>query len=204
MTALIAKETALTAAEQNSFARCEKIIAGGLRTFQEVGTALLEIQRDRLYRQVAATFEEYCRERWGFTRQRAHQLISASKMSTTVDIANERQARALGVVPEADREAVVRAARAKADRAGRAMTADDIRRAAKASSPAAGEDAETPNDPDWEEISQEFYYYAETAGNVEGFADTLDLLADVIRAEAPRAAARLENMASCFRDRAAV
>jgi len=45
------------------------------------------------------TFETYCRERWGFSRQRGHQLIEAAQvagsLSTTVDTPNERQAREL-------------------------------------------------------------------------------------------------------------
>lgn len=58
---------------------CEGIIERGLSTFVEVGNALLEIRDSRLYRESHATFEEYCRKRWGMARQRAHQLIGAAE-----------------------------------------------------------------------------------------------------------------------------
>ena len=57
---------------------CEGIIERGLSTFVEVGNALLEIRDSRLYRESHATFEDYCRERWGMARQRANRLIEAA------------------------------------------------------------------------------------------------------------------------------
>ncbi len=54
---------------------CERVIERGLNTFVEVGAALLEIRDGRLYKNDYSTFEDYCRERWGFTRMRATQLI---------------------------------------------------------------------------------------------------------------------------------
>ncbi len=60
----------------------------------------MEIRDKRLYRQTHSTFEAYCRERWGWSRQRAYQQIEAasyvSSLSTGVDKPEtERQARAL-------------------------------------------------------------------------------------------------------------
>lgn len=50
----------------------------------------------RLYRETHGTFEAYCRERWGMSRQRAHQLSEASKvvgaLSTTVDVVPDSEA----------------------------------------------------------------------------------------------------------------
>lgn len=53
------------------------------------------------------TFEDYCRERWGFSRQRAFQFIESAevvsnlKMSTIVDIPKtESQTRPLTTLPE--------------------------------------------------------------------------------------------------------
>ncbi len=80
---------------------CEEIIQRGMGTFVEVGNALLDIRDGRLYRTEFATFEDYCRERWGFSRPRAYELINAAdtvtRMSAMADIPidNERQARAL-------------------------------------------------------------------------------------------------------------
>jgi hypothetical protein len=50
----------------------------------EVGIALLEVRDNRLYREKFSTFEEYCRERWKMTRQRANQLIAASEVAGTL------------------------------------------------------------------------------------------------------------------------
>ncbi|WP_433225490.1 hypothetical protein [Actinomadura formosensis] len=105
---------ALSPEELTTFARCEGVIERGLATFVDVGTALLEIRDGRLYRREFGTFEDYCRERWGFSRQRAHQLTSAAETVTTiVDTglpapANEGQARELGKIPEGERAEVWR------------------------------------------------------------------------------------------------
>ena len=69
----------------------EAIIDRGMLTFVEVGNALRVIQDDQLYLDTADTFEDYCKTRWDFSRQRAYQLIEAAgvcqTMSTIVDIA---------------------------------------------------------------------------------------------------------------------
>lgn len=80
---------------ETRLAELEQTIERGLATFIEVGQALLEIRDSRLYRESHGTFEDYCRERWGFSRQRGHQLIEAAEVSTVVDVANEAQAREL-------------------------------------------------------------------------------------------------------------
>jgi len=56
----------------------EVVIERGQQTFIEVGRALMEIRDRRLYRETHATFEAYCGERWGWTRQRANQQIDAA------------------------------------------------------------------------------------------------------------------------------
>jgi hypothetical protein len=76
----------------------EVIIERGQETFIEVGRALMEIRDRRLYRDTHATFEAYCKERWGWTRQRANQLVDAAHVATalTTDVVtNEAQARAM-------------------------------------------------------------------------------------------------------------
>jgi hypothetical protein len=79
----------------------EGVIERGQAAFMEVGQALVAIRDRRLYRMTHPSFDLYCRERWGFTRQRAHQLTEAAEViklvSTSVDIipANEAQAREL-------------------------------------------------------------------------------------------------------------
>lgn len=78
----------------------ENIIERGLKTFVDVGNALLEIRDGRLYQGEYGTFEGYCRDRWNISRPRAYQMMEAasvvSNLSTIVDKPiNESQARPL-------------------------------------------------------------------------------------------------------------
>ena len=89
---------------------CEAVIERGLKTFCEVGEALLAIRDGRLYRATHSTFDDYCRERWGFSRVRAHQLIEATKVIENLSLLplgnklpeTERQARPLSLLPAAE------------------------------------------------------------------------------------------------------
>jgi phage N-6-adenine-methyltransferase len=65
-------------------ADCEAVIERGLATFIEVGHALLEIRDSRLYRETYCTFEDYCRERWGFSRPRAYELMHAAEVVSAI------------------------------------------------------------------------------------------------------------------------
>jgi len=71
---MVTKELTRTLSE------CETIIERGLNTFIDVGSALLEIRDNRLYKEFYSTFEDYCRERWGWARNYANKLISASEV----------------------------------------------------------------------------------------------------------------------------
>lgn len=71
----------LSAHEAERLAHCEAIIERGLRTYVTVGLAILEIQRDRLYRHKYGTFEEYVSKRWDVTREHAYRLIRAAGAS---------------------------------------------------------------------------------------------------------------------------
>lgn len=73
----ISKETRLV--------KCERIIENGLQTFIETGNALLEIRDSRLYLEKFATFEEYCRVRWGMVSSRARQLIMAAEVVQNIE-----------------------------------------------------------------------------------------------------------------------
>jgi len=96
---------ALSPAEVQTLEQYEKIIEQGIKTFLEVGHALMVIRDQRLYRQAYGTFEDYLRERWDLSRPRAYQLIHAAEVvdavSTIVDIVpvNEAQARPLATLP---------------------------------------------------------------------------------------------------------
>ena len=95
----------------------ESVIDAGMQTFVHVGNALLEIRDGRLYRHTHATFEDYCRERWGLKQSHAYRLMDAAQV---VDVlksspigelpATESQARPLTVLePAQQREAWQRA-----------------------------------------------------------------------------------------------
>lgn len=98
---------ALVPAEAAQLAELESVIERGAMMFVEVGGALAKIRDAGLYRP-HQTFEDYCRERWGFTDRRARYLIDAAEIGTMVPVKNERQARELAPLrnePEAAREA---------------------------------------------------------------------------------------------------
>ena len=117
---------------------CEAAIES---SFVTAGDALREIRDARLYLGEYADFDSYCRDRWDWNRQRAHQMIQAAEivgsLSTIVDApvpVNEAQARALSSVkddPEAMRDAMVTAT-AEAEAAGAKLTAAHIKEAVKA------------------------------------------------------------------------
>jgi hypothetical protein len=109
---------------------CEKTIAEGMESFKSVGRALVEIRDSRLYRATHATFEDYCRERWNWSRRRAYQLIEAAVVVAESPeceplVHTERQARELAKV-EPDKRAEVLHAAAECGK----VTAKSIREAA--------------------------------------------------------------------------
>jgi hypothetical protein len=101
---------ALAPMEKARLVELEQVVERGLQTFFEVGTALLEIREQRLYRQTHKTFEAYCRQRFGFSDSRGRQLIAAARTVTAVT--------ELGLpAPKTEREAreLARRLRAQAD-----------------------------------------------------------------------------------------
>lgn len=87
--------------ERADLTSLETRIRAGWQRFVDVGEALLTIRDRRLYRAEHRTFGDYTEKVWGWSRQRAQQLIDAS--ATTQVLAsttgyhpeNERQAREL-------------------------------------------------------------------------------------------------------------
>jgi hypothetical protein len=124
---------ALTAVERSRLSELEAVVERGRQVFVEVGNALMEIRDERLYRLSHGTFEEYCRERWGFVASRARQLIAAAESVTVVTAAglpapaNERQAREL-VPLLADEDELLRIYRGLRERYGDRLTAGIIKR----------------------------------------------------------------------------
>jgi hypothetical protein len=98
----------LSAKERHLFDELEATIRDGLRTFYEVGAALRTIRDNNLHREVFDTWEQYVKERWSMTRQRAFQLTGAADVCdvvlTVVNIApqNEAQCRELSRIMDDD------------------------------------------------------------------------------------------------------
>lgn len=62
----------------------EREIQRGLDTFVKVGNALAEIRDRKLYRAEHKTFEEYCRERWGFSSEYARLQMRTAEVVRTL------------------------------------------------------------------------------------------------------------------------
>lgn len=105
--------TPITPEERERLAGLEQVIETGLVSFVAVGTALAEVRDDRLYRGTHSSFEAYVQDKWHFSGRRAYQLMEAAEVCTTVQaqgappLANEAQARAIGLVPPEDRAEVL-------------------------------------------------------------------------------------------------
>jgi hypothetical protein len=129
---------ALTFIEKEELKEFEKRIESGLKTFREVGTALLAIRDGRMYRAEYGTFEDYCRERWGFEKRYAYRLMDAAAISENVSHgtqieppSNERQARPLAALPPEKQPEAWQAATSKAESEGRKVTAKDVQEEVK-------------------------------------------------------------------------
>ena len=66
--------------ERNELERCEVVIKQGLKTFVEVGQALMLIREKKLYRAEFGTFEAYCQDKWQLGRRYVNQIVSASEV----------------------------------------------------------------------------------------------------------------------------
>lgn len=89
----------------------EAVITAGMATFVDVGVALQQIRANRLYRESHKTFEDYCRVRWGWTRQHANRVISSAGVALNLEPMgsishNERQLRVLVELPAAQQREV--------------------------------------------------------------------------------------------------
>lgn len=95
--------TFLSAEKHQTLGELEKTIAKGEGSFVETGLSLATIRDGNLHLEAGyQTFEAYCRGRWGFTRQRACQLIGGAETAkhlativNTVSPTNEGQVRQL-------------------------------------------------------------------------------------------------------------
>lgn len=112
----------LSPVEETRLAELETVIKENFAGFVAVGNALAEIRDGRLYRQDYKGFEDYCRDLWDMSHQRADQLIASKSVIdnlTTIVVkdgdaetcgnilpANEAQARELTKLPPEEQVAV--------------------------------------------------------------------------------------------------
>jgi hypothetical protein len=69
----------LSEVEQNLLQQCEEVIEKGKEIFVQTAIGFYLIRKNQLYRGKYGTFQQYCQERWGFTRQRGYQLAKAGE-----------------------------------------------------------------------------------------------------------------------------
>lgn len=122
--------TLITGDERRKLQSLESVVARGQKAFVEVGCALAEIRNSKLYRADFKTFEDYCREKWGWEKRHAYRLIEAADVAKTCpvghELTNERQARELAKVEPAARAEVLEIAAEAGP-----VTADAIRQASE-------------------------------------------------------------------------
>ncbi|MHC1767825.1 MAG: hypothetical protein AB9869_26730 [Verrucomicrobiia bacterium] len=82
LSTLLGQLDTLTDTQRVRYQACEAVVAAGWQSFVDVGLALAEIQRDRLYKEEYDSFEVYCREKWQYGRRHVYQLISAAELFT--------------------------------------------------------------------------------------------------------------------------
>ncbi len=115
-----------------TLAECESVIERGLATFVEVGQALMEIRDRRLYREQYETFEDYCRERWGWERAHAYRLIDSAQVAKLLSPIgdkpkNEAQARELVPLLRQDEAKVIEVWRELREQYGEEVTAARVK-----------------------------------------------------------------------------
>lgn len=102
-------ENQLTAPERTDLRKLCKIVEDGLGKFIEVGSALLQINERKLYRETHQSFEAFVSEKWGISRAHAYRMIEAAAIRAELspigghseivnEITNERQLRELAKV----------------------------------------------------------------------------------------------------------
>lgn len=119
----------LTATEIKRREELEDIVDRNLDVWREVSAALVEIHENKLWRDEAKTFKEYCDHRWEGGLRWAYMVMSSGKAAKDVNepIARESVARELVDVPPAQRQTVY--TEAKNESNGKPPTAKAVRKA---------------------------------------------------------------------------
>ncbi len=157
---------ALTSTEAKDLRKLESVIERGQKTFIEVGKALMEINQRKLYRDTHSTFPDYCREKWGFAKSRAYQLIESAKVVGNVHScgqieppANEAQARPLAQLPVAQQanawQDVVDECKERGEPVTAAAVADVVEKYKAQAEPYREQEQEPDEEPDGDEPGDE-------------------------------------------------
>ena len=122
------------ALQVSSLFELEERIEKGLQTFIEVGNSLLEIRDRRLYKEQGySRFEDYCQERWGWSRVHVHRQIDAAQTASLLPTGNipatERQVRELAPLAKIDEQEAVETWKQLREEHGEKVTASIIRAA---------------------------------------------------------------------------
>ena len=72
--------TQLTEIEKAEFETLEGIIGRSVKSFVDVGNALLTIRDRGLFREGHKTFNDYCKAKWGMSKTHANRLITGSQV----------------------------------------------------------------------------------------------------------------------------
>ncbi len=90
----------------------QRHIGAAKESFMKIGEDLKDVRDNRLYKPENGgqygTFEDYCRERWGFSRVHGHRLIVGAEIALALPAGNnaaptsERQLRPLATIPETE------------------------------------------------------------------------------------------------------
>jgi ParB family chromosome partitioning protein len=111
----------------------EAKIETGLKTFVEVGLCLLEIRDRKLYKEQGySRFEDYCQEKWGWSKTHVNRNIEAAKTAAIltpmgVIPATERQARELAPLIKTNEQEAIEIWREIKEKHGDNVTAQIIR-----------------------------------------------------------------------------
>lgn len=123
---------ALTSTEMYELRGHEQTIERGLGTFQEVGAALLAIREKKLYR-TYGTFDAYCQGRWGIKHSQSNRLMDAAQVMNNLSPiggslpVNERQARELAKLDNADQVLAWKVVAETAEKTGGKVTAGFVK-----------------------------------------------------------------------------
>lgn len=122
----------LSGSERAELAAIEIAIEDGQRVFAAIGARLVRVREGRLYREDHATFDDYCRKRWGFRREVADRFIRAAAVQNALNPIGLTRPLTESVAREyapllTDPDALLRAGRETINRFGPTPTAAQTR-----------------------------------------------------------------------------